>query len=59
MVIRFWQQLFTQSRSARRSAAAERVQDSHLLFESMIPILGLYGIGPGYIDPQWLHDEKQ
>lgn len=58
MVKHIWQAISRFTGMTPRSAAAERAKDSYLLLESMIPILGLYGIGPGYIDPQWLHDEK-
>lgn len=54
-----WQQLKRLSGLAMRSPSAERARDSSLLLESMIPIMGLYGIGPGYIDPVWTDDEQK
>ncbi|GAA0501990.1 hypothetical protein GCM10009414_09740 [Tatumella terrea] len=54
-----WQKLKRLSGLATRSPAAERARDSHLLLESMIPIMGLYGIGPGYLDPAWTNDEQK
>ncbi|GAA0485463.1 MULTISPECIES: hypothetical protein [Tatumella] len=42
----------------KRSPAADRVKDSHLLLESMIPILGLYGIGPGHLDYRQAHNDE-
>ncbi|SQK74890.1 hypothetical protein [Tatumella ptyseos] len=44
-----WQQLKRLSGLATRSPSAERARDSSLLLESMIPIMGLYGIGPGIL----------
>jgi len=54
-----WQKLKRLTGLAKRSPAAERARDSHLLLESMIPIMGLYGIGPGYLDPAWTDDEQK
>ncbi|ARU93953.1 hypothetical protein [Tatumella citrea] len=59
MALQIWKKIVSITGLVERSPAAERAKDSHLLLESMIPILGLYGIGPGYLDPQWLHDEQK
>ena len=59
MATGLWQKLRKLSARALRSPAAERARDSHLLLESMIPIMGLYGIGPGYIDPAWTDNEQK